>query len=254
MTGDSNCTTAPGKLAIIYGRFSPKPEFRESLDSIEVQEEACRKYCDMACLSAAVTLRDPFVSARQVPLFERPEGSKIPHLIAGGIKDIVCVRLDRMFRATIDGIQTLNEWQSQGVSLHLANQGGCSLNGGTATGRLLIRMLLSIAEFEPDMTSERTAASMKSKQRRGQRMTSTATLPWGWVIDPNSANNERGNKSGMLPNYTERNQTLRLRAFLNGDRSLSEVARIMNESGSLCRGKPWDHAKVKRAANAKWEE
>jgi DNA invertase Pin-like site-specific DNA recombinase len=244
-------STTP-RPCLCYGRFSPRPTFRESLDCIEVQEEICRAYCLQNNLNIVAFLRDPLVSARQVPLFERPEGGKIPTFTSSGIKDIVCVRLDRMFRNTVDGLNVFEQWVEDGVRLHLANQGGCSVSCVGATGKLIATCLLSIAEYEPNITSERTSASMKSKQSRGQRMTHEDKLPWGWMVDPDSKDNERGRKSGMIPCQYEREQTVWLRCRISEGLSLSGLAEELNASGDFNRGKPWNHKSVKRAAEAKW--
>lgn len=248
-------TTSPNSAisAIAYYRYSPKPSHRESLDTIEVQEEICQRYCERHDIQIAVTLRDPLVSARQTPLFERPEGSKIPSLTAAGLKTVVCVRLDRIFRNAVDGLTTLALWNEQGVSLVLADQGGNSLNCGTATGKLLAATLLNFAEFEPNITSERTSASMLSKQARGQVMTSPRSLPWGWMLKPGSKISERGKPCEMIPSENERAHTRTFQKWLASGQSLSSIADTMNGTGHTCRGKPWTHQSVRRAADAKWE-
>ena len=240
--------------AILYLRWSPKPSHAVDADTLEVQREICRKYCTAHGLLPAVELSDPDVSARKTPLFERPEGMKIPSLIAGGIKHVVAVRLDRVFRSTVDGLTCLNSWNSLDVALHLADQGGCSINCQTATGEMIATMLLAYASFEPRLTAERTKSSMLHKQRHGLRMTSEATIPWGWMSDPNSKVNERGNTSGIVSCAIERDQTHFIKRRLADGVSLSEIARSMNDRLDLCRGKPWNHGSVRRAANATWEE
>lgn len=249
-SSDGNATTVTPVLAILYGRFSPKPTFRESMDSIEVQEEICRRYAASKGIEIAVVLRDPLVSARRVTLFERPEGSKIPGLVADGIQHVIAVRLDRIFRNATDGMVVLEQWHEQEVSLHLADQGGCSINCGSATGRLLARTLLSFAEFEPDLIGERTSAAMLSKQARGLRMTSENTIPIGFEIDPDSPVNERGKLTGLRPSEDERKVVECAREIFLSSGSLSKTALALNDLGVTLRGKQFDHAKVKRCVES----
>jgi hypothetical protein len=184
-------------------------------------------------------------------MLERPNGSKIPDLVAHGIKDIVAVRLDRVFRDTVDGLQTLSKWNSSGVFLHLAS-GGHAINCGDSQGTMLVTFLLGVAAYEPGIIAERTKASMLYRQKNGQRMTHEDKLPWGWMVDPDSKDNERGRKSGMVPNDNERLLTGWLRIRIADGMSLSGLAEEMNSSDVLNRGKPWNHKSVKRAAEAKW--
>jgi hypothetical protein len=226
------------------------------VDTIEVQRDICRKYCEYRGLNPLVELADELVSARCVPMLERPNGSKIPDLVAHGIKDIVAVRLDRVFRDTVDGLQTLSKWNSSGVFLHLAS-GGHAINCGDSQGTMLVTFLLGVAAYEPGIIAERTKASMLYRQKNGQRMTHEDKLPWGWMVDPDSKDNERGRKSGMMPCIEERETTVDIRQRISGGASLSFIAVLLNGQhanglGCLNRGKPWNHKSVKRAAEAKW--
>ena len=241
---DAAVATRP---AIVYVRFSPKPADKITAETLENQLDICERYCATHGLHVAVRLQDPLVSARSTKLRDRPEGAKIADLLDGGIRDIVAVRLDRVFRDTVDGLESLNAWNAQGVALHLADQGGCSVNCNTATGTMIATMLLAYASFEPALTAERTKSSMLHRQKNGQRMTSKETLPWGWMEDP-------ADPSKMVPCTEE----LGLSTVVDGYAampgvSLSGIARRLNGDGVLCRGRRWDHAKVKRALEAQWD-
>lgn len=177
--------------AVIYTRFSPRPlksgeeesiAAEEDANSIRVQLEACNRYCQFHGFTVIDVLKDPFTSARSVPLFDRPEGSKLKELPEGTA--IVAMDLTRVFRDTVDGLTTLNHFESFGVSLHLASQGGCSIDTSTAQGKLIATFLLGVAAYEPARTAERTSQSMKYQQSQGKRMTSRATVAYGTMPDP----------------------------------------------------------------------
>ena len=165
-----------------YLRYSPRPKnAADRCDSPEVQLAACQRYATLIGAELQEAVRDDLVSARTVRLQDRPGGQELLRRLLGA-SGVVVQRLDRLFRDAADGITTLREWREDGQALHLADQGGCAINGNTATGRMILHTLLVQAEFEPDMIAERTAGAMKWKQKNGHRMSDRP--PYGWKRDP----------------------------------------------------------------------
>lgn len=178
-------------LATSYNRFSPRrlddgdsalAANNEDIASMSAQIETNLKYAMSHGLTIVNTLRDPAVSARKTPLFERPEGCKLRDLPRG--HHIIALKLARMFRSAVDGLNTLTYFEERGITVHFSDEGGVSLCTGTAKGKLVATMLLGVAEYEPNETAERTSKGMKIRQANGQRMTSIKTLPFGQRVDP----------------------------------------------------------------------
>ena len=181
----------PMPNAILYTRFSPRPAkdgdaersaANEDAESIQLQVEVCQRYAMMKGLIVTETIKDPETSARKTPLFKREGGSRLQFLPRG--TNIVALKLARMFRSAVDGLTTLEYFDSNGIIVHFADEGGVSLSTTTAKGKLVATMLLAVAEYEPNETSERTSKAMKHRQENGQRMTSSKTIPFGQMIDP----------------------------------------------------------------------
>lgn len=179
------------KYATSYNRFSPRrlgsddaelASNSEDISSMAAQIDTNLKYAMSHDLTIVTTLRDPFISARKTPLFERPEGCKLRDLPRG--HHIIALKLARMFRSAVDGLTTLEYFDKRGVIVHFSDEGGVSLSTGTAKGKLVATMLLAVAEYEPNETAERTSRGMKHRQANGQRMTSAKTIPFGQMIDP----------------------------------------------------------------------
>lgn len=124
-----------------YARVSSVGQARDG-NSLEEQETRLRQegcetiYCD----SYTGTKMD------------RPEFSKLISVLRSGDK-LVVTKLDRFARSTIGGIETINDLMSKGVSIHILNIG---LIDNTHTGRLIVTILLAVAEFERGMIVERT--------------------------------------------------------------------------------------------------
>ena len=76
-------------------------------------------------------------------------------------------KLDRFARTAAEGSVLVKNLLDRGVSVHILNMG---LIDDTATGRLIINVLLSFAEFERDMIVERTQAGKEiARTKEGYR-------------------------------------------------------------------------------------
>lgn len=210
--------------ATSYNRFSPRrlgdddaalASNNDDIASMAAQIETNLKYAMSHDLTIVNTLRDPFVSARKTPLFERPDGCKLRDLPRG--HHIIATKLARMFRSAVDGLTTLEYFEQRGVIVHFSDEGGVSLSTGTAKGMLVATMLLGIAQYEPNETAERTSKGMKIRQSNGQRMTSTKTLPFGQMIDPNDP-------SRTVPCHDELNAMVLARSLKEEGCSLRQIA------------------------------
>lgn len=177
--------------AIIYTRFSPRPAkdgdaervaSNEDAESIRLQVDVCHRYAVMKSLIVTETIKDPETSARKTPLFDREGGSRLRLLPRG--THVICSKLDRVFRSTADGLLTMRHFKKTGVTLHFADQSGCTLDLSTGEGEFMFTILLAAAALEPRRTADRTSKAMKHRQSNGQRMTSASTIPFGQMADP----------------------------------------------------------------------
>lgn len=75
---------------------------------------------------------------------------------------MVC-KLDRFARNTIDGLTVIKDLLDRGISVHILNMG---LIDNTATGKLILTIMLGFAEFERDMIIERTQAGKEIAKKR----------------------------------------------------------------------------------------
>jgi DNA invertase Pin-like site-specific DNA recombinase len=179
--------------ALIYTRYSPRPEkdgdaeriaAEEDAETIRLQIDVCRRYAEMKGLIVSEILKDPETSARKTSLFDREQGWRLKHLPVG--THIIAAKLDRVFRSTADGLLTMQYFKSRNITLHFADQSGCTLDLSSGEGEFLFSILLSAAALEPRRTADRTSKAMKHRQSNGQRMTSAATIPFGQKLDPHN--------------------------------------------------------------------
>jgi DNA invertase Pin-like site-specific DNA recombinase len=84
---------------------------------------------------------------------DRPKFGKLIESLEAGDTLVVC-KLDRFARTASEGSELVKALLSRGVNVHILNMG---LIENTPTGRLILNVLLSFAEFERDMIVERTS-------------------------------------------------------------------------------------------------
>lgn len=84
---------------------------------------------------------------------DRPKFTKLLAELEPG-DTLVVTKLDRFARTASEGSALVKELLARGVNVHILNMG---LIENTPTGRLILNVLLSFAEFERDMIVERTS-------------------------------------------------------------------------------------------------
>jgi len=79
---------------------------------------------------------------------------------------IVTWRIDRLGRSMIDVMQTVAGLQARGVGVLSVSDG---IDPSTPTGRLMLGLLASMAEYERELIRERVNAGVAAAQARGVR-------------------------------------------------------------------------------------
>jgi len=76
-------------------------------------------------------------------------------------------KLDRIARTATSSFETVKELLDRNIAVHVLNMG---LVDNTPTGRLILQIMLSFAEFEREMIKERTAAGKAiARQKPGYK-------------------------------------------------------------------------------------
>jgi DNA invertase Pin-like site-specific DNA recombinase len=79
---------------------------------------------------------------------------------------VVVWKLDRLGRNTLHISETVKELTNRGVTLVSVTDG---IDSSTAAGRMMIGVLGSLAEYEPELTKERTALKRASSRANGTK-------------------------------------------------------------------------------------
>jgi len=132
--------------------------------SLDAQRTKILDYCKFKGLDEPEFIIDEDVSGGK-PLFSRPEGSKL-ELVKN--TNILCVKLDRLFRNTVDSLLTKDTWERNKNIIHLVDEDGVSINTDSAIGRLIYTMRSAMGEWERGVISERTKAVLNDKKDKGR--------------------------------------------------------------------------------------
>lgn len=100
------------------------------------------------------------ISARAA---KRSELEALLRNLRSGDQLVVC-KLDRLCRSVKDAMEILEVVESRGASLRVLNMG---LDTSTATGKLVISVMASIAEFESAILRERQREGVEACRARG---------------------------------------------------------------------------------------
>jgi DNA invertase Pin-like site-specific DNA recombinase len=118
-------------------------------------------------LSIGVQKRDIFsdVMSGRKTAAERPGMGKLLGHAAEG-DTIVVWRIDRLGRSLLDVLNTVAGLRDQGIQVRSISDG---IDPATATGRLMLNMLATLAEYERELIVERVRAGVTVAQNAGTK-------------------------------------------------------------------------------------
>jgi site-specific DNA recombinase len=111
---------------------------------------------------------------------DRPALQRLLEDIEGHQVDCVVVyKVDRLSRSLLDFARLVDRFDQRSVSFVSVTQ---QFNTTTSLGRLTLNILLSFAQFEREIISERTSDKMSAARRKGKWTGGTPVL--GYDVDP----------------------------------------------------------------------
>jgi len=158
---------------------------------LDAQREACEAYIKSQASEGWVCLPklydDPAFSGGNL---ERPALKRLLKDIEGGLIDVVVVyKIDRLTRSLSDFARLVDVFDAHSISFVAITQ---QFNTTTSMGRLTLNILLSFAQFERELASERVRDKVAASRRKGKWM--GGTVPLGYyakdkklVINQNEA-------------------------------------------------------------------
>lgn len=215
--------------AIIYARFSPRPNAAES-DSIETQNDRCEAYCASKGLALLSKHEDRELSGKSA--HNRPGLQAAIAAACDNKAVLVIYSLSRLARSTTDALSIAERLDKAGANIASLHE---NIDTSCAMGRFTFTIFAALAALEREVIAERTSDAMLRHQGIGRRMSWRA--PFGW-------SDNGGDKSMLEVNEPEQRIIWLIRSKHKEGMGLREICRFLGESGITCRGGKWYHATV----------
>jgi site-specific DNA recombinase len=134
--------------------------------SLEAQQAKMAAYASLYGLEIVDTIVDAGESAKSL---NRPGLQRALGLLRAGKADgCLIVKLDRLTRSIADWQILIDELFGEKAGKQLFSVAD-SIDTRTAAGRLVLNVLLSVAQWERETTAERTREALRHKIRNGER-------------------------------------------------------------------------------------
>ncbi len=153
-TLDSRSQEADIKRCAIYTRKSAVETVERALSTLDAQRQLCESFVASQAGEGWVALDERYDDGGfSGGSLDRPAVKRLRDDIASGKIDIVVVyKIDRLSRSLIDFSRLMGDFDAKGVSFVSVTQ---AFNTSHSMGRLTLNVLLSFAQFERELASER---------------------------------------------------------------------------------------------------
>jgi DNA invertase Pin-like site-specific DNA recombinase len=206
--------------AIGYVRVSTEEQATQGV-SLDAQTEKIQAYASLYDIELLEIITDAGVSAKTL---ERPGLEKALKMLEGGEAEaLVIVKLDRLTRSVRDLDYLLEKYFADRFSLMSVGE---QVDTRTAAGRLVLNVLMSVAQWERETIGERTSTALQHKKAQGEYI---GGVGFGYqVADKKLVKAENHKIVEMIVQLREQEETL------------EAIAKRLNESRvKTCRGGQW---------------
>ncbi len=161
------------KSAVIYCRVSTVGQVTDGV-SLAAQERSCREWAEKNGFSHVKVFADAGLSGKSAA--NRPQLQKALKEAAHNGSCLVVYSLSRLARSIRDTLNITENLEKHKCDLVSLSE---SIDTTTAAGRMIFRLLATLAQFERELVSERTRAAMTFKKSLGERV---GKIPYGFTL------------------------------------------------------------------------
>lgn len=207
--------------AIGYVRVSTEKQADNGV-SLAAQREKIEAYAKLYDLDLVEIVEDAGASASTL---DRPGLQRALDLVRRGAADaLVVVKLDRLTRSVRDLGAVIESHFTRAALLSVGEQ----IDTRSAAGRLVLNVLMSVAQWEREAVGERTRAAMQHMRARGEYTGGAA--PYGFRVEA----------GGLVRDEAEQAVLGVMRDLRARGLSLREIAATLTEAGyTTRRGTAW---------------
>ena len=216
--------------AIGYCRVSTDRQAEHGV-SLEAQQEKIRAMAVVHDVELVDVIVDAGESAKDL---DRPGMARVLDIVQKReVGMIIIAKLDRLTRSVRDLATLLDQFQRKGVSLVSVAE---SLDTGSASGRMVLNIMVSVSQFEREAIGERTRDAMQHKIQQAEWI---GNAPYGYRRCHDGKHVE--------PDPAEQKILARIRRLRKDGTSLRRIAERLNAEGFRTRsGSKWRHEYVAR--------
>ena len=180
MTSNRKRTSQPVVRCAIYTRKSTNEGLDQDFNSLDAQREAAEAYIASQQSAGWVCLPDRYDDGGfSGASIDRPALTcLLADVEAGKVDAVLVYKVDRLSRSLLDFARMMETFERFKVSFVSVTQ---HFNTATSMGRLILNVLLSFAQFEREMISERTRDKMAAARRKGKWLGGRPVL--GYDVD-----------------------------------------------------------------------
>lgn len=158
-------------------------------------------------------------------------------LECGEADTLLIVRLDRLTRSVRDLDSLLNKYFTR---FNLVSAGE-SIDTSTASGRMVLNILMSVSQWEREAIGERTSAAMQHKKARGEY--TGGHVPYGYEVGPDGVH--------LVKHDAEQAVIQAVKEYRAAGLSLRKIAARLEARGWYTRkGTEWSAQQIKQTLEA----
>jgi site-specific DNA recombinase len=219
MVAASDRAVRPVRCAI-YARKSTEEGLEKEFNSLDAQREAAEAYIESQKAQGLVALPERYEDGGFTGgNMERPAlRSLFSHIEVGRVDCVVVYKVDRLSRSLLDFARMMALFEQHQVSFVAVTQ---EFNTRTPVGRLTLHMLLSFAQFEREIISERTRDKKAAARRKGKWI--GGYVPLGYDLDRDAGK--------LVVNDEEAERVRTIFGLFAGCGSLEETLATIHELG-----------------------
>lgn len=203
---------------IAYCRVSTQGQSDEGV-SLDMQ----RARAEAFCVANGYSLAEVFVEVQSGGKADnRPELQRALTAVCKARGVLVVYSLSRLARSVKDTIAIAERLDRAGAHLASITE---KIDTNSAVGRMVFRLLSSLAEFERDQLSERTESAMGHLRRVGRRI--SGRTPYGYDL---AADGET-----LRPNAQEQAVVAQMQTWRTAGASYAAIADRLTQAGVPCK-------------------
>ena len=162
-----------GQRVIGYVRVSSEKQADHGV-SLEAQQAKLTAYAALYELELVDIIVDAGVSAKTL---NRPGLQQALHMLKSGMAHgLLVVKLDRLTRSVRDLGELLERYFTKYALMSVHEQ----IDTTTANGRMVLNLLMTVAQWEREIISERTTEALSHKRTKGEKL--GGSVPYGYVV------------------------------------------------------------------------